>query len=206
MGQPLPSKPPNALSPLTERALEVDRVADGLVRFLAPCAMPAGPVLVDGRGGTDWVVVDARLDPHLAAGNLSIPREARRDLERIAASGARFDALLIGHELPAGTVAALEMKTRAELAQPQSGVLAPKVASKLEGLIGAPVPDRIAQKVVSTTRQVLSTFKGGMAVAASTAAGLLDAGLDPVVFGVVAAHREPRAGERVALFYLTHWT
>lgn len=206
MGQPVAPKPPGALSPLTERALEVDRVADGSVRFLGPCVMPAGPVLIDGRGGTDWVVVDARLDPHLAAGSLAIPREARRDLERIAATGARFDALLIGHELPPGTVAALETKRRSELAKHQSDVLDPKVASKLEGLIGAPAPDRAALKIVTATRRVLSTFKGGMAAAASAAAGLLDAGLDPAIFGVVAAHGEPRPGERVALFYLTHWT
>ena len=206
MGQPLAPKPPGALSPLTERALEVDRVADGAVRFLAPCAMPAGPVLIDGRGDTDWVVVDARLDPHRAAGSLSIPREARRDLERISATGARFDALLIGHELPPGTVAALDTKTRAQLAKPKSDVLDGEASSKLEGLIGAPAPDRTALKVVSATRRVLSAFTVGVATAASAAAGLLDAGLDPAIFGVVAAHGEPRPGERVALFYLTHWT
>lgn len=95
-------------SPLSRRAVEVAEGAGGLAEFVAPVPFPAAPVAVDGKGRSDWLILDARDDPHLAHGQLSIPPAPRRHLQRVAATGVQFDALLIGHELPPGTVAKVD--------------------------------------------------------------------------------------------------
>ena len=208
MGQ-LPSYQSTTMhSPLTTRALEVADTAGGLAEFLAPVHYPSGPVLVDGKGATDWVLVDARLDPHLAAGTLSIPRHARRKLQRIDATGVVFDALLIGHELAPNTVDGLSDVQQAALATGvDSRTKAPDPAAcqhELDQLIGSPAPDRVATKAVAMTEKALRSIAGAATAAAGAAATLLE--FDPVVFGVAAAKGNPKPGELVALFYLTHWT
>lgn len=202
------------MSPLAFRAIEVADRTDGLADFLAAVPFPAGLVLVDGGGSTDWVILDARLDPHLTSGTLSIPREARRRLQRIDASGVAFDALLIGHELPPNTVRALSDTQRAALIAQADGIWKDAVPAELHqdlgDLIGAPTPERAATKVVALTEKVLRSLaqcaKGAVSAAVGAVAFSSELALDPVVFGVAAARDDPRPGELVALFYLAHWT
>lgn len=189
--------PPAVSDPLTARTLELQATAGPLVTFLAPVRIPDGPVLIEGLGATDWVVLDTRLDTHLARRSLGIPRGPRRHLERIAASGASFDALFIGHELPAGTVSRAKADGKAD---------------DLETLLGASPVDRGAAKGVTVLRAALDSLKAtavvvgkGATAAAAVAGGVLD-GLDPVVLGAVTADGKAKPGDRAALFYLAHWT
>lgn len=206
MGLLVADRPDLPLSPLAHRALQVDDQAAGLVRFLAALRLPAGPVLVDGQGATDWVVVRAGQDPHLAAGALSIPRPAQRHLERIAASGACFDVLLIGHELTPGTIAALDDKRRAALTSPKAGATPASLRAELAKLVGDPPPDRVAAKVLGTASRVVAAVAAGSGALAAGAGSLIADGLDPFVFGGVSASGAAHPGELTALFYLTHWT
>ncbi len=194
-------KPPVVSDPLTARALQVQATAGPLVTFLAPVRIPHGPVLVDGRGGTDWIVLDTRLDTHLAERSLAIPREPRRHLERIAASGAQFDALFIGHELPAGSVAKATADGKSE---------------DIGHLLGDPPVDRHAAKAARAVRASLDGLKSAAAVVgkgagmaalgvAAMSGGLLG-GLDPVVLGAVTADGKADPGTRAVLFHLVHWT
>lgn len=191
-------QPPTTTDPLTSRALQVQAAAGPLVTFLAPVRVPGGPVLVDGRGKTDWIVLDTRLDTHLAQRRLAIPRGPRRHLEKIADSGARFDALLIGHELPAGTVAKARIDGKSD---------------DIDSLLGDPPVDRAAVKAVAAVRAAVDGLKAtavllgkGTAAAASGIASVADGVLDPVVLGVVTADGKATPGDRAALFHLVHWT
>lgn len=191
-------QPPTATDPLTSRALQVQAAAGPLVTFLAPVRVPSGPVLIDGRGRTDWIVLDTRLDTHLAQRRLAIPRGPRRHLEKIADSGAQFDALLIGHELPAGTVAKAKVDG---------------TSNDIDSLLGDPPVDRGAAKAVSAVRAALGGLKAtavllgkGAATAAAGVASVADGVLDPVVLGVVTADGKAKPGDRAALFHLVHWT
>jgi hypothetical protein len=140
-------------------------------------------------------VLDTRLDTHLAQRSLAIPSEPRRHLEKIAASGARFDAFFIGHELPAGTVA----KARAIGNSDDVG-----------SLLGDPPVDRNAARAASAVRAALEGIKAtAVLLGKTTAAGmaaLADGALDPVVLGAVTADGKAAPGDLAALFHLVHWT
>ena len=113
MGQSTVDRVSKPMSPLKTRALEIAAdTTDGLAEFVAAVPYPSGPVPVDGKGAADWIIVDAALNPHLAAGTLSMPHHARCRLERIAATGVRFDTLLIGDELARNTLSQLGVKER----------------------------------------------------------------------------------------------
>ena len=196
---------------LTTRTVEVAENVGDLAGFVAAVPFPAGPVWIDGKGGTDWVVLDARIDPHLAAGMLAIPRRARRHLVRIDQTGVDFDALLVGHELPAGSVAPYDGKGPAVL-HGQKGPPALASPKELTEIIGAPPPDRTALRTVAAADKAIKTIGrvagqtgAGAQRLLSGAADLFSGGLDPVVFGAVAADGPPQPGELVALFYLVHW-
>jgi len=155
-------------------------------------------VLIDGQGRTDWIVLDTRLDTHLAQRRLAIPREPRRHLEKIADSGAQFDALFIGHELPAGTVATARVDGKSD---------------DIDSLLGTPPVDRAAAKAVTAVRTAVDGLKAtavllgkGAATAAAGVASVADGVLDPVVLGVVTADGKATPGDRAALFHLVHWT
>ncbi len=191
-------QPPTVKDPLTSRALQVQAVAGPLVTFLGAVQVPSGPVLLDGRGDTDWIVLDTRLDTHLAQRQLAIPRGPRRHLEKIVDSGAQFDALFIGHELPAGTVAKSAVDGK---------------GNDIDSLLGDPPVDRSAAKAVTAIRTTIDGLKAtavllgkATAAAAVVAAGALDGALDPVVLGVVTADGKAMPGDRAALFHLVHWT
>ena len=212
MHAPLKHAPPPA-SPLAARTLEIAETAGGLVTFLAPARFPAGPVLIEGRGDTDWVVLDARRDPHVAAGTMAIPRGPRRHLERIAATGAAFDALLVGHELPAGTVAKLDRKGAAVPAAGKTDRPSATPGLKLDELLGPPPADRTAERTVAIANAVIAAAKRAAVGTGRTFAqigtgvtALFDLGLDPVVFGAVAADGPPKPGELVAVFHLVQWS
>lgn len=186
-------------SPLAQRALAIAERGTDLLRYLGPLPLPSGPVLVDGAGDTDWIVLDARHDPHLAAGQLNIPPAARRHVETIAARGLEFDAYFIGHELEPGTVAALRADPSKPLAWKEAGAA-----------LGPPPVDRRATKVVAATTKALAigqaiAMKTGSALAAMAEA-VGDISLDPVVFGAVTADGKPDPGKLAAFFYLVHWT
>ena len=208
MGQSTVGQASRPMSPLTTRALEIADTTDGLAEFVAAVPYPSGPVPVDAKGATDWIIVDAALDPHLAAGTLSMPRHAQRRLERIAATGVRFDALLIGHELAPNTISHLSFEEREALLTRHGGSTKTDATSELQQqvsrLVGPPPPDRAATKAVEIGQALVRWVSGGMAATANTVGALLD-GLDPVVFGVAAAKGDPEPGELVALFYLAHW-
>lgn len=69
---PIESTPPPVVA-LTARSLEIAETAGRLLTFLAPARFPAGPVLSDARGSTNWVVVDARLDSRITGETVVIP-------------------------------------------------------------------------------------------------------------------------------------
>ncbi len=180
--------------PLTARALQVQSAAGPLVTFLAPVRIPSSPVLIDGGGKTDWIVLDTRLDTHLAQRALAMPTAPRRHLEQIAATGARFDAFLIGHELAPGTVAAADTKDEHD---------------DIAFFLGDPPTDPRAAKAVKAVRTGIEGLKWTAASFGRAGAGVLraaDAVLDPVILGLVTADGTARPGTRAALFHLVHWS
>ena len=121
--------------------------------------------------GTPWMYGPASTDPLMGdRGPALLPRRQRRQLARIAATGARFDAVGVAHELdPDGPAQDLF---------PQL-VDGPRTCSETVAreLVG-PVPAHpgVARAVGALVRADLP----------ARVAGLLDRLLDPVVFGVVA--------------------
>lgn len=203
------SAPREAVSPLTARALDVAETAGDLVSFVAAVPFPSAPVPIDGYGQTDWVVFDAKLDPHVTSGQLSVPRDARRRLEQVAATGVEFDALLIAHELPAGTVAKLNDSQVHSRTCHTPGGGDQNAAAKLDTMLGAPPADRTAVRVVALANKAVDGLRHA-AVGAGRAAvhtgAAVHQGLDPAILGAVAADSPPKPGELCAVFYLVHWT
>lgn len=189
-------------SDLETRAIEIHRRAGALVDFVGVVRLPRDPVLIDGHGGTDWLVLDSRIDPTVAKAQLGIPAGARRQLARIAATGVDFDAFFIGHELPPGTA-----KQLAEIAPD-----GPTDLRAVGGLLEAKARDRRAEKLVAATNKTVAAASGVARRAGRAAAGVASAlgsaldGLDPVIFGAVTADGQARPGDLAAWFHLVHWT
>ncbi len=121
-----------------------------------------------------WLYGPANTDPLMGErGPAVLPRRQRRQLARLAATGARFDAIGVAHELdPDGPAKDL-------LPQLVDG---PRTCSETVAreLVG-PVP---AHPGVARAVEVLASLVRGDASA--RAARMLDRLLDPVVFGIVA--------------------
>jgi hypothetical protein len=120
-----------------------------------------------------------------------------------------FDALLIAHELPAGTVAKLnDDQVHSRTCHPPGGG-DQNASAKLDTVLGAPPVDRTALRAVALANKVVDGLRHA-AVGAGRAAvhtgAVVRQGLDPAIFGAVAADSPPKSGELVAVFYLVHWT
>jgi hypothetical protein len=124
--------------------------------------------------GTPWIYGPADTDPLMGTdGPAVLPRRQRRQLARIAATGAQFDAIGVAHELdPSGPV-----KTVLPLLADGPRTCTATVARELIG----PVP---AHPGVARAAGALRPFVGGEVPA--RAVRMLDRLLDPAVFGVLA--------------------
>lgn len=131
------------------------------------------PVVALDRGAP-WLYGPADRDPLMGVGGpAALPRRQRRQLEDVAASGPRFQAVAIAHELaPDGPARPL-----LPLLRNGPRTCTDDVARELVG----PAP---AHPGVVRAAGLLDTLFGGGAPA--TAARALDALLDPIVFGVLA--------------------
>lgn len=133
------------------------------------------PVVALDRGDP-WLYGPAERDPLLGRdGPKVLPRRQRARLAEIAATGPRFDAVAVAHELdPDGPVRAL-----LPLLADGPRTCADVVARELVG--PAPVHPGVARAA-----GVLDALAGGDVL--MWAAAALDRLLDPIVFGVVAPH------------------
>ena len=131
------------------------------------------PVVALDRG-QPWLLSPARSDPVMGdRGPAVLPRRQRRQLERIAASGGRFDAIAVAHELdPSGPAGCL-----VDLLRHGPRTCSDEVARELVG----PVPPH-----PGLARAVGMLERLGSADVPGRAARMLDLLLDPIVFGVVA--------------------
>jgi hypothetical protein len=124
--------------------------------------------------GTPFIYGPVDTDPQMGVGGPAVlPRRQRRQLARIAATGARFDAIGVAHELdPEGPARSL-----LPLLCDGPRTCSETVARDLVG----PVP---AHPGVTRAVGALAALVGRDA--AARAARALDRLLDPVIFGVVA--------------------
>jgi hypothetical protein len=187
------------MSPLARRSLDVVERSEDLVRFMGVAPVPAGPTCSSGER-SDWILLDATIDPHVQTGTLAMPKTARRHLDRVLRSGAEFDRIVIGHEMAAGTIAGLEGK--------------PMTAADAARVVGAPTEDRRARQLVECSTAVmkaLATGLAGVALAGTVVAAspllLLGAFLpDPVILGAVSESGKAEPGELAAWFHIVDWT
>lgn len=192
------------LSPLTSRTVHIAEQAGDLAQFLGAITIPAHPVLVDGSGMTDWVLLDARVDPHFQANQLGMPHRCVRHLRKLHANNVDFDAILIGHELPPGTVAYLEKRGRdatgADLKTLTNKIGPPptSIGAKRTAAIA-----KVTAKGITRAGAALGLLAG--AVVLAPLAPIAAFGLDPVLFGVVTDDPKVRPGSLGALFYITSW-
>jgi hypothetical protein len=162
---------------VTVRA-QLDRVIADLERQFpqlpAPVVLPWSDRPVVGLDrGTPWLWGEAaRVEQD---GVAVIPRRQRRQLERIAASGTRFDAVAVAHELDA-----------AGPVRPLLPQLADGPRTCTDEIAKILVPSVPPHPGVARAAGMLDALVGGDALA--WAAGALDRLLDPIVFGVVAPY------------------
>jgi hypothetical protein len=133
------------------------------------------PVVALDRGDP-WLYGPADRDPQLGRdGPGVLPRWQRAQLAEVAATGPRFDAVGVAHELdPGGPVHAL-LPLLVDGPRTCTDAVAPE-------LVG-PVP---AHPGVARAAGMVDALVGGDALA--WASGALDRLLDPIVFGVVAPY------------------
>jgi hypothetical protein len=132
------------------------------------------PVVALDRGAP-WLYGPVDRDPLMGVGGpAALPRRQRRQLKEVAASGPRFQAVAIAHELdPDGPAHSL-----LPLLRHGPRPCTDEVARELVG----PVP---AHPGVVRAAGLLDSLFGGAALAAAGVA--LDSLLDPIVFGVLAS-------------------
>jgi hypothetical protein len=153
---------------------EIARVIAGLERQF-PQLPPAivlpyspQPVVALDRG-TAWLYTPAEGDPHGGV----LPRRQRRQLRRIAATGARFDAVAVAHELDGNE------PVQSLLPELRDG---PRTCTdELARALVGPVPPHPG---VARAAGALDALCSGNVL--TRAAGAIDRMLDPIVFGVVA--------------------
>jgi hypothetical protein len=155
---------------LARLAADLER---GFPQLPAPIVLPwSDQQAVVDDGGTPWIYGPVHSDP-LMGGRAVLPRRQRRQLARIADSGASFDAIGVAHELdPDGPAKAL-----LPLLADGPRTCSEAVARELVG----PVPPHPG---VARAVQVLAALVRRDAPA--RAGRMLDRLLDPVICGVVA--------------------
>ncbi len=175
-----------------ERVTELERIAGGLVHPLGVAELPDKPVYLPRPEPEtwDWIVLRLRDDPVFAAGELGIPRGIRRHLADLERRGARFDELLIAHEVPRGSVLTAGGRPGWEhdLLTKVSKARVARSADRIDAALGT----------------VGSVLVGAVAVAARAASALADGiGSDPVLIGAIRIDGSPTG--RHAWFVLAAW-
>ena len=160
-------------------------------------AFSEAPVIaLDPRHGA-WIVVPAERDPlRNRRSHHRIPAQPRRELQRVAESGVRFDRIVIAHELdPRGPVAEI-----VPLLADGPHTCTDEVARRLVGPLPAHPRTSRAVALLDAIAQGTTSLAAGFAAVAESLAR------DPIVFGVL-GHPEPVDHGRPALWYpLTAWT
>jgi hypothetical protein len=134
------------------------------------------PVVTRDRSGAPWLYASASRDPLRRGDGVAVlPRRQRRQLRRIAAVGARFDAVAVAHELDPDGPARSVLPLLAD--GPRT--CTDEVARALVG----PVPQHPG---LARVAGMLDQLRGGDALTRVSKA--LDRLLDPVVLGVVAPY------------------
>lgn len=157
------------------------------------------PRLVLDRG-VPWVVGPLEVDPYLTkGGGYPFPQPVAERLQRIAAGGARFQRIVIAHEVdPTGPVTGLlPAITRTGLALSRQ-----QAASCIGAVPAAAKPKELAASMDKTVRKILTTAGG---IAAGAAAVLTAPVLDPIVFGVIAVGGTPATGRPAIYYPLAAW-
>src|SRR5690606_4246686 len=87
------------------RVAELQRDAGHLIAPIGVAAIPAKPAYFPRpeHEEWDWIVLDLEDDPVYQAGELAIPKAVRTHLAEIERAGAKFDRMLIAHEVPRGS-------------------------------------------------------------------------------------------------------
>jgi len=187
--------------PLVLRSRKVDELVGRSATLLGFGYVPGEFAALDGRGAadTDWVVYSAETDPQVLSRRLAITDEARRRLQGIFMTGARFDRILICHELPPGTLRRLK----------RTGRLTPETVARLLPTTTDRRVPRLAGDAAAALRAlgVGAAIGVGAAVAAPLAIGALaiSGGLDPAVIGIVTASGKGCEGELGAVWMLASW-
>ena len=173
-------KAPTALARLTalERAAGVSLAPLGLAPLPGKSIYLSRPE----TEAWDWIVLRLQDDPVFRAGELAIPRSVKDHLTMLERSGARFDELLIAHEVPRGSDRKLSGKPDWEM-------------DLLTSLSKARV-----ERSVNRIDRVLGKVAGAATKTGSLIAGI---GSDPVLIGTVRIDEGP-AG-RHAWFVLAAW-
>ena len=173
-------------------ALAAELTRDHADLLLQPIVMtwPETTMVALDRG-SPWAFGPAECDPlRDHRGRVPIPRAARARLQELAGRGLPFQRVALAHELdPGGPVQELLPTLR------QGAVEC--TAATARRLVGPPPP----HPVVARAARVLDAIVGG---AGGSAFRVVDAVLDPVVFGVVGL-RPPRHGDATLWFPLAAW-
>lgn len=187
-------------SKLEQRAVDIHNRAKGAVAPLGVATVPDQAVRF-ATGDSEWVVVPAEQDPHLARGTFAMPKPVLDRLGELDKSKVTFDRLFIAHELPTGSLAKIK-----------TGTLD---AATLTALIPDAAPDPKTVSTLKSCTKIARIAAGApllpVAVAVSLpAAGVAAVGvaaaLDPALFGVVTASCRAHPGELGAWFLIAAWT
>jgi hypothetical protein len=140
-----------------------------------PIVLPCSDHPVVGLDGdAPWLYAFAEQDPLRDENGVAVlPRRQRRQLRRIAATGARFDAVAVAHELDRNG----RVRSLVPLLADGPRTCTDEIARALVGTVPA-------HPGVARAAGLLDSLVGGDALAWTGAA--LDRLLDPIVFGVAA--------------------
>lgn len=195
--------------PLTQKDAAIAVRIDQTMRAKLPklpnplvASWDEGQRLVVSRG-EPWIVGPLEIDPYLTkAGGYPFPTAVTEQLQRISLGGARFHRIAIAHEVdPHGPVTALLPKlTRHGL---------PITPKDTKSFLGKPPAAEKPKDLVATfdkaLKKAIGAAKTGATAAGAAAAGIGDALLDPIVFGVVGVHGAPKTGDPAIYYPLAAW-
>jgi hypothetical protein len=150
--------------------------------------------------GEPWIVGPLEIDPYLTkTGGYPFPKDVGAQLERISMAGARFHRIVIAHEVDrTGPVVAVLPKV------PRAGLAISAKDAKVY-LGRTPSPEKPKDMAASFDKAIRKVVRAGAAGAAVVGAMLTAPMLDPIVFGVVGVHGQPRNGEPAICYPLAAW-